>query len=115
VSGPALWGYAVIVLVGFLPNEVWRFAALFIARNLDDDSQFVVLARVIATSLITGVVAKLIVFSGGELAHIPFWIRLGAAAGGFAAFAVFRRSVFAGVATGELLLIAGGYWSGLTP
>lgn len=111
MTGALLWGYAALVLVGFLPNEVWRFAALFIARKLDDDSEWVVLARTIATALITGVVAKLIVFSGGELAHIPFSVRLGAAIAGFAAFAVCRRSVLAGVATGELLLVVGGYWA----
>jgi hypothetical protein len=100
--------YIALLLVGFLPNEVWRYLALIMAQSLDEDSEFVVLARTVATALITGVVAKLIVFSGGELASFPLVVRLAAAAGGFAAFAVFRRSVFAGVAAGEGLLIIGG-------
>ena len=104
-----LWPYIALLVVGFLPNEVWRYLALAMAQSLDEDSEFVVLARTIATALITGVVAKLVVFSGGELAGFPFAVRLGAAAGGFAAFAAFRRSVFAGVAVGEVLLIVGGF------
>jgi branched-subunit amino acid transport protein AzlD len=103
-----LWPYVALLVVGFLPNEVWRYLALVMAQSLDDDSEFIVLARTIATALITGVVAKLVVFSGGELAGFPFAVRLAAAGGGFLAFAAFRRSVFAGVAAGELLLIAGG-------
>jgi hypothetical protein len=107
----SLWPYMALILVGFLPNEVWRYAALIVARKLDEDSELVVLARAVATALLTGVVAKLIVFPGGELAHVSLAIRLGAAAGGFLAFVGFHRSVFAGVATGELLLIIGGYWA----
>ena len=102
------WPYVALLLVGFLPNEVWRYLALIMAHSLDEDSELVVLARTIATALITGVVAKLVVFSGGELAGFPFALRLGAAAAGFIAFAVFHRSVFAGVAAGEAVLIVGG-------
>jgi Branched-chain amino acid transport protein (AzlD) len=103
-----LWPYVALLVVGYLPNEVWRYLALVMAHSLDEDSELVVLARTIATALITGVVAKLVVFSGGELAGFPLAVRLAAATGGFAAFAIFRRSVFAGVAAGEGLLIVGG-------
>jgi hypothetical protein len=103
-----LWPYLLLILVGFLPNEVWRFLGLWLARGLDEDSELVLLARVIATALITAVVAKLVLFSGGELAGFPLGVRIGAAVGGFVAFALFRRSVFAGVAVSEMLLVAGG-------
>ena len=103
-----VWPYVALLVVGYLPNEVWRYLALVMAHSLDEDSELVVLARTIATALITGVVAKLVVFSGGELAGFPLAVRLAAAAGGFTAFAIFRRSVFAGVAAGEALLIVGG-------
>lgn len=103
-----LWPYIALLVVGYLPNEVWRYLALVMAHSLDEDSELVVLARTIATALIIGVVAKLVVFSGGELAGFPLAVRLAAAGGGLAAFAIFRRSVFAGVAAGEGLLIVGG-------
>jgi hypothetical protein len=105
-----LWPYVALILLGFLPNEVWRFLGLGLARGLDEDSQLVLLARAIATALITGVVAKLIVFASGALLTIPLPVRLGAAVGGFIAFLVMRRSVFAGVAVGETLLLAGGFF-----
>lgn len=106
-----LWPYIALILLGFLPNEAWRFLGLWLARGLDEDSELVLLARAIATALITGVVAKLIVFASGALATIPFPVRLGAALGGFVAFVATRRSVFAGVAVGEALLLLGGFFT----
>ena len=107
-----LWPYLVLVLVGFLPNEAWRFLGLVLARGLDEDSELVLLARAISTALITGVVAKLIVFPSAALATLPFSVRFAATLGGFIAFVAFRRSVFAGVAVGEAVLIAGGFLIG---
>ncbi len=104
-----LWPYFLLILVGVLPNEIWRLLGLVLARGLDDDSELVVLSRAIATAIIAGVVAKLIVFSSGALTTIPLTVRLASAGGGFAAFMLVRRSVFVGVAVGEVLLLAGGF------
>ena len=53
--------YAMLVLVGFLPNEVWRMLGVVLARGLDENSQIIVFARAIATAILTGVVGKLVV------------------------------------------------------
>jgi len=105
-----LWPYLALIVLGFLPNEVWRFLGLWLARGLDEDSQIVLIARAVATALIIGVVAKLIVFATGALETIPFAVRFAAALGGFIAFLAIRRSVFAGVAVAEVLLLAGGFF-----
>ena len=105
-----LWPYIALILAGFLPNEVWRFLGLWLSTGLNEDSELVLLARAVATALITGVVAKLIVFATGALEMIPFEVRFGAALGGFIAFVAIQRSVFAGVAVGEVLLLAGGWF-----
>jgi hypothetical protein len=102
--------YVVLILIGFLPNEVWRVVGLLTSRGLHEHSQLVVWSRTVATALLAGVVAKLILFSSGELAGIPLTVRLGATVLGFAAFMTFRRSVFAGVAVGEAVLLLGGYF-----
>jgi hypothetical protein len=103
------WPYLALILVGFLPNEVWRALGLVLARGLNPDSELVLLSRAIATAIIAGVVAKLIVFSSGALDTIPLAVRLAAAACGFAAFLLVRRSVFVGVLVGEAVLLAGGF------
>ena len=104
-----LWPFLVLVTVGFLPNEIWRVLGLVLARGLNEDSQVVMWSRAVATATLAGVIAKLLLFSSGSLAAIPLSVRLGAAAIGFVAFLVAKRSVFVGVAIGEVVLLAGGY------
>ncbi len=104
-----LWPFLVLITVGFLPNEIWRALGLVLARGLNEDSEIVMWSRAVATATLAGVIAKLLLFSNGSLAAIPLSVRLGAAVIGFIVFLVARRSVFAGVAAGEVLLLAGGY------
>jgi hypothetical protein len=104
-----LWPFLVLIMVGFLPNEIWRAFGLLMARGLNEDSEIVLWSRAVATATLAGVIAKLILFSNGSLAAIPLSVRLTATAIGFAVFVVGRRSVFAGVAAGEVALLIGGY------
>ncbi len=99
--------YALLILVGFLPNEVWRMLGVVVARGLDEDSEIIVFARAVATAILTGVVGKLVIFAPGALASVSVALRVGAAAVGLAAFFLARRSVFAGVATATAAIVAG--------
>ena len=104
-----LWPYLVLVLVGFLPNEIWRVLGLVLARGLNEDSEIVIWSRAVATAILAGVIAKLIIFSTGTLGDISLTVRVGATVCGFIAFLVVRRSVFAGVLVGEATLLLGGF------
>ncbi len=101
--------YLMLVVVGFLPNEIWRVLGLVMARGLDEDSELVIWSRAVATAILAGVIAKLILFSSGELANIPLGVRIGATACAFIAYAAMKRSVFAGVIAGEAALLLGGF------
>lgn len=103
----ALWPYLALILVGFLPNEIWRWLGLVLARGLDEESEIVVWVRAVATAILAGVIAQLIVTSSGALATTPMAVRVGAIAAGFVSFLAIRRSIFAGVAVGEAVLVAG--------
>jgi hypothetical protein len=48
----------------------------------------------------------------GALASVPGFLRYGAVAAGFVAFVLARRSIFAGVACGEIVMLAGQWWLG---
>jgi hypothetical protein len=102
-----------LLLVGFLPNEIWRLAGLVLVRGLDENSQIITWVRAVATAMLAGVLAQLILSTSGALALIPVGVRVGAAVIGFAAFLLAKRSVFAGVAAGELAVMAGAYWFGV--
>jgi branched-subunit amino acid transport protein len=101
--------YLVLILVGFLPNEVWRMLGLFAARSLDEESEVVTWVRSVATAVLAGVIGKLVLFPPGALASVPLAVRLAAIACGMLAFAILRRSVFAGVVVGEIALFAGAF------
>ena len=108
MSGWIDWhAYLVLILVGFLPNEIWRMLGVVLARGLDEDSEVLVWVRAVATAVLAGVVAQLIFFPAGALAAMPMALRVAAALCGFAAFLAIRRSVLAGVVVGEAVLLAG--------
>ena len=102
--------YLVLIAAGFLPNEVWRMLGVVVAHGLDEGSELVVWVRAVATGLLAGVVAKIVLFPPGGLADVPLTVRLSAMAVGFAAFMLVRRSVLAGVVAGEAALILGAFW-----
>lgn len=99
--------YALLILVGFLPNEVWRMLGVVLARGLDEDSQIIVFARATATAILTGVVGKLVIFAPGALASVSVTVRIGATALGLVAYLLARRSVLAGVVAATLAMMAG--------
>jgi hypothetical protein len=99
--------YLVLVLVGFLPNEMWRMFGLVAARGLDEESEVVTWVRAVATAVLAGVIAKLVLFPPGALAAVPLAVRLAAIGCGVLVFVAVRRSVFAGVIAGEIVLLVG--------
>lgn len=107
-----LWPYVVIVLFGFLPSEVWRWASVFLVKGLSDDSEILVWVRAVASALLASVVAKLLMSPSGALAVVPAIWRWGALGAGLGGFVIARRSVVVGVVVGEAVLIGAGYFFG---
>jgi branched-subunit amino acid transport protein len=102
----------VLVIAGFLPNEVWRQLGLVLGGGIDEGSELLVWVRAVATAILAGVIAQILLSPPGALASVPGWLRYAAVAAGFAAFVLTRRSTLAGVVCGELLMLAGKYWLG---
>jgi hypothetical protein len=102
--------YVALILVGFLPNEIWRWLGVMLGRGLDAESEIVAWVRAVATALVAGVIARIVLFPPGALASVPLGVRLGAIAAGFFAYLLVRRSAFAGVLAGEAVLVAGALW-----
>ena len=108
-----LHAYALLVLVGFLPNEIWRMLGLVVGRGIDEDSEFFMWARAVAIAVLAGVIAKIILLPPGTLASVPLAVRLGAIVCGLLAYLLVRRSVFAGVVAGEIVLTLGALAYGI--
>ena len=107
---PALSPYLAVILLGFLPSEVWRWLSALIAHRIDENSEIFRLVRSIATALLVGVVLKIVATPARELAAVPLWARGGALLFAAAAFFAFRRSVLAAILAGEAVIVAGAWW-----
>ena len=102
----------VLVIAGVIPNQIWRMLGLWLGGGLDEGSEFLSWVRAVATAVLAGVIAQIVVQPPGALASVPALLRYGAVAAGFAAFMLSRRSIFAGVAIGEVILVGGQWWLG---
>src|SRR6266702_4855181 len=87
----------VLVIAGFMPNEVWRMLGLWLGGGVDEGYELLAWVRAVATAILAGVIAQILVQPPATLASVPDWLRYGAVAAGFAVFMLTRRSIFAGV------------------
>lgn len=107
-SDPMLYAYLLVILAGFLPTDVFRFAAVLFSRRLDEDSEALILVRAVAAALLAGVIARLVLFPTGDLANVPLYIRAGAIVAGVIGYFAIRKSVLAGVIVAEIVIVSGG-------
>jgi branched-subunit amino acid transport protein len=102
----------ILLLAGVIPNQIWRMLGLWFGGGLDEGSELLVWVRAVATAILAGVIAQIVVQPPGALASVPGWLRYGAVAAGLAVFMLTRRSIFAGVVAGEIVMLAGKWWLG---
>ena len=101
-----------LILAGVIPNQIWRMLGLWLGSGLDEGSDFLVWVKAVATAILAGVIAQILVQPPGALASVPGFLRYSALAAGFAAFMLTRRSIFVGVVVGEIVMITGKWWLG---
>jgi hypothetical protein len=108
LDGP-LWPYIALILFAVLPTEIWRWLAVAAARRIDPDSAVLEWVRAVATALLAGVVAKLVIAPPGALAAVPLALRTGALAVTLAIMLIDRRRVLIAVLAGEATLVCGAW------
>jgi hypothetical protein len=99
-------GYLTLILAGFLATEVWRWLGLAVGSRLDVAGALFLWVRAVATALVSGLVARMVLFPTGALIDVPLWARLAAFAGGVSLYLLLRRNVAAGVGAAATLLMA---------
>ena len=95
-----LWPYVLLLLVGFLPNEIWRWLGIVLARGLDESAPVIMW-------VLGGVIVRIVLIPPGALASVSMPVRLAALALGFLGYLVVHRSPFAGIAIGVAALLGG--------
>ena len=103
---------AILFVAGVIPNQIWRMLGLWFGGGIDENSELLVWVRAVATAILAGIIAQIVVRPPGALASVPDWLRYGAVAAGFVAFMLARKSIFAGVIVGEIVMLSGKYWLG---
>jgi hypothetical protein len=103
------YAYVLLLAAGFLPNEIWRAVGLWVSRGIDEGSELMVWVRSVATAILAGVIAQIVLVPPGALALAPLGLRIGAVAAGVAVFFAARRSTLAGVVVAEAVLMGGTY------
>ena len=101
-----------LVLAGAIPNQIWRMLGLWLGGGLDEGSDLLMWVKAVATAILAGVIAQILVEPPGALATVPAVLRYGALVAGFATFLLMRRSILAGVVCGEVVMLAGKWWLG---
>src|SRR5258708_26918291 len=85
---------------------------LWFGGGIDEGSELLVWVRAVATAILAGVIVQILVQPPGALASVPGWLRYSAVVAGFAVFMLSRKSIFAGVISGEIVMLAGKWWMG---
>ena len=98
-------GYLALALVCALAHEPWRWLGFALGRNILVDSELFRWVRAVATALVAGLVAKLLVFPVGTLAAVPWWVRAAALLGALACYQAGRKNLAVGVGSAAGLLV----------
>lgn len=101
------WPWVFLALAGWVANDVWRLLGVVFSGRLTEESPIFGYVKAVATALVAGVIAGLILNPGGDLAETSLVLRLAAVAAGFAAFRLTAESVGIGVVVGEAVFFAG--------
>jgi branched-subunit amino acid transport protein len=109
--GGGWWPYVFIAVAGFAATDFWRFLGVGMAARIDDTGAILRWVKAVATALVAGLVARLIVFPVGDLAASSLTARLAAVAVGLIVFYAARRNMLAGILAGEAALLA-AMWVG---
>ncbi|BAF87598.1 AzlD domain-containing protein [Azorhizobium caulinodans] len=109
----ALVAALIVIVVGFLPTEIWRWLAVVAGRRVEAGSELFHWIKAVATALLAAVVGRLVFMPTGALAEVPLSLRLASVGAGVLAFLLIRRSVLAGVVAAQVVLLGGIWWLGI--
>jgi hypothetical protein len=61
------WPYLFIAIAGWLATDIWRWLGVLVGNRLSEESAALTWVRAVATALVAGVIAKLILYPTGAL------------------------------------------------
>lgn len=105
------WPFVFILIAGWLATDIWRWLGVIAGKRLQEGSLALMWVRAMATSLVAGVIAKLILQPTGALADFDIYLRIFAVISGFVVFLLTGKRIIYGIAIALLVLLTGAaYW-----
>ena len=101
-GGPML---AYIFLAGVAATAIWRMAGVLAASRLSEHSPVLAWVKAVSTALVSGLIARIVVFPPGALAEIALPVRIGAFLLGIGVYFLAGRRLGLGVLAGTAALI----------
>lgn len=96
-----LW---LVVLLCGAATFFWRALGVVFAERIDPSGDLFEWVSCVSYAMVAGLVCRMIIFPGNDLADIQLWIRATALAAGFGVYFLFRGSLILGVASGVTTL-----------
>jgi branched-subunit amino acid transport protein len=96
---------ALLVVGCALATYLWRGLGMLVSGRVSMDGEFFIWAGCVAYALIAGLAVRILLLPTGTLAATPLPERLVACAIALAAYFVFRRNLFVGIAAGFVALV----------
>lgn len=104
------WPFVFILIAGWLATDIWRWLGVIVGNRLKEGSLALVWVRAMSTSLVAGVIAKLILQPTGSLADFDIYLRIIAVVTGFIMFLIAGKRIAVGIAVALLVLLIGDWW-----
>lgn len=99
--------YLLVLLIAVLAHEPWRWAGYAVGRNLNPEDEIFLWVKAVSTALVAAMVARLVLFPAGALAHVSLPLRLAASALALGVFFAAGRTPWIGVVSGAGLIAVG--------
>lgn len=103
------WPFVFILVAGWLATDMWRWLGVIAGNRLKDGSLALVWVRAMATSLVAGVIAKLVLQPIGSLADFDVYLRIFAVLSGFVVFLFAGKRIAVGIVVALLVLLIGDW------
>lgn len=97
VSDLSIW---LIILVGVIATEPWRWAGVVFSKNLDENSEIILWVRAVSTALIAALIMRLLISPPGSLEEAPLIVRLLSLLFATLSFFIFKKRLLLSIAIG---------------
>lgn len=101
------WPFVFILVAGWIATDMWRWLGVLLGNRIDETAELLVYVRAVATALVAGVIAQLVLYPSGTLAETPVWLRVIATIVGFGTYLTFGYRISLGIAAALGILLLG--------